>query len=125
MNTNINPCDIELNNTINLTSNFSSNAFNPYQPTRIEYSYPEIMNQLTHGFLIQILMISIVGVLLQLTCLWYISKFQFELPSFSKIDWNNKKIARQKIFCTIVMINFVPSLFLPVIIILYLLGIKF
>lgn len=79
-----------------------------------------IMSQLSDAFISQVLISGLIFFSLQVACLWYIK--DWDLPAWWKIDRENKEVMRKKLFQTMVMISFVPSMYLPVITIMYKMG---
>lgn len=81
----------------------------------------DIISTLSDGLLSQILISSIIMFFLQIACLKYIQ--EWDLPAWWNIDTKNKEQVRAKLFQTMIMISFVPSMYAPVIIILYKFGV--
>lgn len=80
-----------------------------------------IMDRLGDSFISQIMNSSLIMLALQVSCLWYIK--DWDLPSWRLINKANKEQYRAKLFQTMVYISFVPAMYLPVITIMYKLGV--
>lgn len=85
------------------------------------WTYSDVLDALSTEFLYQLFRLSIVFLGLELICLWY--RRGLDLPAwkdYSKMSADQKK---NKIFSAAVMISVIPSVYFPVIIILYKFGI--
>jgi hypothetical protein len=85
------------------------------------WTYADILSTFSGQFIDQLLRISFAFLVLELTCLWFIR-------GWDEIAWMNfqhgsKQDKKIKIFTTVVYICMIPSLFLPLTILLFKYGV--
>jgi hypothetical protein len=93
----------------------------PYSAYTHVWTYADILSSFSGQFIDQLLRISFLFLVLELTCLWFIR-------GWDEIAWKNfqhgtKQDKKIKIFTTVVYICMIPAMFLPVTIILFEYGV--
>lgn len=102
--------------------NISQEIIYPYNPALSHiWTYADILSTFSAQFIDQLLRISFLFLILELTCLWFISGGP-EI-TWSKFNVASKQEKRFKIFTTVVYICMIPAMFLPVTIVLFKYGI--
>lgn len=104
----------------NLTYQNISTLNIPLNPYNHVWTYADILSTFSGQFIDQLLRISLLSLILELTCLWFIR-------GWDEIAWKNfqhgsKQDKKIKIFTTVVYICLIPAMFLPVTIIFFKYG---